>query len=97
MSAITPIAFGKAARGRAPWQSNAHPRACPLLWSLSGDKRTLNDHRKSVAFDPLRYFTTIKYCIAKGSFAFDVGISRELRCWLGRTMAGPCHSRFADA
>jgi len=28
------------------------PHACPLLWSLSGDKRTLHDHRKSVGFDP---------------------------------------------
>jgi hypothetical protein len=44
------------------------PRACPLLWSLSGDKRTLNDHRKLVADDPSRHFTTINSRSAKSSF-----------------------------
>jgi hypothetical protein len=31
-----------------------------------GVKRTLRDHRKSVAADPKRYFATANYRIAKG-------------------------------
>jgi hypothetical protein len=33
-----------------------------------GVKRTLRDHRKSVASDPKRYFATANYRIAKGLF-----------------------------
>ena len=49
------------------------PRACPLSWSLSGDKRTWHDHRQSVAYDPERHFATANCRIAKGLFDHPVG------------------------
>jgi hypothetical protein len=36
------------------------------IWSLSDEKRTSRDHRKSVANDPKRHFGTANYRIAKG-------------------------------
>jgi hypothetical protein len=47
------------------------------IWSLLGEKRTLRNHRKSVADDPQRHFATTDYRIAKGSLDHLVGAQQE--------------------
>jgi len=52
------------------------PRRCgAAVWSLSGEKRTLRDHHKSVVPDPKRRFAAINCRIAKGTLALDVETS----------------------
>ena len=65
--------------------------------SHSGAKRTWRGHSQSFVHDPKRHFATINYCIAKGSFALDVGrpTPASIR-WRGKGTAGPFHLRISD-